>query len=246
MAITKNKPKLDVKIITMISNIIVISCAVIVTILSYVITYRYPVSDLTGIIQSYYDNRSIHIAESMLNLLMGVFVIPSMIGIVIFLYSKIADKKRKWLISPLITSILGAGLVVALYILKIVIIYKFVPRYIADPGNTELTNQFTNLIRIIEQLSAVVFVLLYSLGVGVIGIISISSSETKGTFPWLAILTGVLALGKIGYFLNTGFGSALALAASMGVIAYFFWLGGLVPTLNLARKEDKMNYYVES
>lgn len=236
------RSKFDSKLITMITNIIVILCAIVVTVLSYVISYRYPVGDLAGIIQSYFDNRSIHTAESMINLLMGVFVIPSMIGIIIYLYTKITKKFRKWLILPLITSILGAGLVVVLYILKLVIIYKFVPNYIANPGSTELETQFINMTRLIEQLSAVVFILLYTIGVGSIGIITIRSAELKGTFPWLGILTGVLALGKIGYFLDTQLGAALALAASMGVITFFFWLGGLVPTLNEARKEAKMNF----
>ncbi len=246
MSNINKKPKLDFKLITMITNIIIILCAIVVIVLSYVISYRYPIEDLISIIQSYYDNRLIHTAESVFNLLMGIFIIPSMIGIFIYLYSRITVKYRNWLILPLVTSILGACLVVALYIFKLVIIYQFVPNYIANLGSTELEAQFLRMTIIIEQLSAVVFVLLYTLGVGSIGVITIRSAEARGTFPWLAILTGILALGKIGYFLDTQLGAALALAASMGVITFFFWLGGLIPTLNEARKEDKMQYVEES
>ncbi|NHJ48795.1 MAG: hypothetical protein FK733_13510 [Asgard group archaeon] len=245
MSIIRNSSKIDTKLTTMITSSIVIICSIVVIILSYVIAYKHPVQNYNELIGSYFDSRMIHSTETFFNLLMALFIIPSMIGIILFLRTKINPKLKNWLLLPLVSSVLGAALVVALYCVKIMIIYKLVPDIINNPSDTSLVDQFLNLATLTDQLSALAFILLYTIGTGALGIFTLRISISGGNLSWLAIATGILALGKIGYFIDSVFGSALTLAASMGVIAYFVWLGGFVSILFQARKESKMDKMVE-
>jgi hypothetical protein len=243
MASVELKKAFDTKLLAIITSSIVITCSILVIILSYIISYKYTVTDYLQLINSYYNNRMIYTSETIFNLLMALFIIPSMIGIISYLTTKILEKAQKWLLIPLLASILGAGLVVILYCFKFVILFKIVPNYYTiDPIPVQ---SFVELVKISDKLSTLAFYLLYTVGVGILGIITLRTSSTKNNVSWLAIITGILALGKVGNFIDTAFGAGLSLAASMGVVAFFIWLALFIVILYNARKEDEMDELVE-
>ncbi|MHA1212466.1 MAG: hypothetical protein ACTSSH_08400 [Candidatus Heimdallarchaeota archaeon] len=239
------KRKFDFNYVAIISCAIVFICSIATIIISYILSYKYPVEDYIDVIISFDVQSGIHTTETLFNLIMGAFIIPSCIGIFIYLWKNIHNKIKKLLILPLITSLIGAGFVIALYSVKLMMIFKIAPDYNTGINEAENLALFTQLVNISDILSLVAYILLYTLGTGIFGVITLRTASVRGNISWLAIASGVLALGKIGYFLQSTAGAVFSLAASMGAILYFFWIASFAFVLYQAIKENKMNYEIE-
>jgi len=171
---------------------------------------------------------------------MGVTLFPAFLGIFFFLREEIGGKIKPLLFFPLIATIIGALLVVGLYSLKFYLIFSVATNYMAATNKEPILNYFLSLTRISDILSVIVYILVYTLGAGMTSILTIKTNAVKPNISWLGILTGVLALGKIGYFLENTAGYVLSFAASLGAIMYFIWLIYYFTLLINYRKEMQL------
>ena len=232
--------KRKITILSIISIGAVVLCSILTIILSYILSYRYQLTSYEEVLISFATNRWIHSAETMINLFMGVTLFPAFLGIFFFLREEIGGKSKPLLFFPLIATIIGALLVVGLYSLKFYLIFSVATNYMAATNKEPILNYFLSLTRISDILSVIVYILVYTLGAGMTSILTIKTNAVKPNISWLGILTGVLALGKIGYFLENTAGYVLSFAASLGAIMYFIWLIYYFTLLINYRKEMQL------
>ncbi|HUT80264.1 MAG TPA: hypothetical protein VMZ29_03600 [Candidatus Bathyarchaeia archaeon] len=232
--------KIKLNIAGIISCAIVFLCSVTTIIISFILTYKYQWQTYEEVIAGFTDYLFIHTMDTTFNLIMGVFILPASITIFLYLRKNIIDKKSRYLVLiPLIASIIGSGFVIGIYSIKYYILYNVVPAYNASSDPSAIFNQFLSLIQLTNILSLIAFLLVYTLGAGIFGFISFRSAGIKSNVSWLAMASGVLALAKIGYFLENTAGAVFSLAAQMGSILYFFWLVGFIFVFRENIKEIK-------
>lgn len=228
-------------IIGSISAIIATICTIAVIAISFLLTNRIQNPDIESVIIMINDNPTLNLLEAIFGILSGVFIIPAAIGFLFFLRTKIDERKQKILILPTITFILGSGLLIALYAIKINIIYELAPNFVAaiEPEKTVLLNQFNKLDLITDIIQAIAYIFIYTLGAGTCGLLIVKIEELKGTLGWTAISSGVFALFVFGLFLDGTFGVILQLGAQIGSIMFFFWLISMAYAILFLIREEK-------
>ncbi len=233
--------------ITLISIIIVVSSMIATIILSFVITYKYPSANYVELLQNYFVFNHIHTFDTILNIIQGIFIIPSIIGVLLLFRSKVDEKIKNWLVVPTITTILGSLLLISLVFLKFKIIFQLAPEYniAAGEAKDEIFAIFENWVKVIFILQVVAYVLIFSLGAGIFGIASFKYQVTKETQTWLALLCGILGLCEVGVFILGTAGSVFTFLASIASILFFFWLGGMGLAVIQRIKEKKLEFTEE-
>ncbi|MBN1328288.1 MAG: hypothetical protein JXA54_02330 [Candidatus Heimdallarchaeota archaeon] len=238
--------RIRLNIAGIISCAIVFLCSITTIIISFILTYKYQWETYEEAIAGFTDYLFIHTVDTTFNLIMGIFIIPASIFIFLYLRNNIFDKKFKYiLLIPLISSLIGSGFVIGIYSIKYYILYDIVPAYNIASDPTAIFNQFLNLIQITNILSLVAFILIYTLGAGLFGFISFRTAVIKGNVSWLAMASGILALGKIAFFLENTAGAVFSLVAQMGSILYFFWIASFIIVFKENIKEVKDQMHME-
>jgi len=238
--------RIRLNIAGIISCAIVFLCSVTTIVISFILTYKYQWETYEEAIAGFTDYLSIHTIDTTFNMVMGVFIIPTSITIFLFLRKNLFSKKNKnLLLIPLLSSIIGSGFVIGIYSIKYYILYYIVPAYNAASDPTVIFNQFLEVIQLTNILSLVAFILIYTLGAGLFGLISLKSTLMKNNVSWMAIASAVLALAKIGFFVENTAGAVFSLLAQMGSILYFFWLAGFIFIFKENIKEIKTEIKME-
>ncbi len=236
-----NKSRETLTIIGAISAIIATICTIAVIALSFVMTNSIQTPGIEAYIVMINDLSTLNLLEAIFGIMSGVFIIPAAIGFLFFLRSKIDERKQKILILPTITFILGSGLLIALYIIKIKIIFELAPSFVAaiEPEKTQLLTQFNELNLIIDIIQSIAYIFVYTLGAGTYGLLIVKIDELKGTLGWTAISSGIFALLVFGLFIDGTFGVILQLGAQIGSIMFFFWLISMAYAILFLRREAK-------
>lgn len=209
--------------------------------MSFVITRRYSAEDFSELLTNYATFKMIYASESIISLVNSVFIVPAIIVVFINLYSKIKPNVKNWLILPTAATVLGAILLICLIIVKLLLIFKTAPDYVAaiEPTKSEILAIFENRVGYLSIFQVIAYLLLFTVGTGGFGILSFKYQLTKETSTWLAIFTAILGLGEIGVFIPGGFGSVLIFMASIASILYFFWFISIIFVIRQNMKEDK-------
>ena len=225
---TQLKRKNNFQIISIIFGSLAIICAIAIIVLSYLISLSVTQTDYDSILHSYFYERPIFTCETIFYILNGIFMILTMFGIYSYFKNNITVKPRINLIIPLIFTVLGYLIIIALYILKMVILFQIAPNYIN--GTITEKEEIILLIGKIDLaadiMSIVASVSIYSIGTIIFGIILLQILEFNRALIWAAIASGILSIGVFGN-LFTGTGSAVLLfIAQIGTFLFYFWLIG--------------------
>lgn len=236
-----NKNRETLTVIGAVSAIIATTCTIALITISFLITNKIQTPDIEAYITMINENPTLNLMEAIFGILGGAFVIPASIGFLFFLKIKIDERKRKILILPTITLILGSVLLIALYSIKINIIYELAPSFVAaiEPEKTQILTQFNDLNLVTDILQSIAYVFIYTLGAGTYGLLTIKIVELKGTIGWSAITSGVFALGVFGIFIDGTFGAILHFGAQIGAIMFFFWLISMAYAILFLKREAK-------
>ena len=218
------------QIISVIFGSVAILSAIAIIIISYLISLNLTETDYDSILQSYFYNRAIFTSETIFYLLNGTFMIPTMFGIFLYLKKNSAVKTKINLIIPLIFAIFGYLIIIALYILKMVILFQIAPNYI----NGTITEK-EEIILLIDKIdltadimSIVASISIYTIGTIMFGVILLSFLEFNRALVWAAIASGVLSLGIFGSLLTGTGGTVLLFLAQIGTFLFYFWLIGVL------------------
>jgi len=236
-----NKNRETLTIIGSISAIIATICTITVIAISFIMTNSIQTPGIEAYIVMINDRSTLNLMEVIFGILSGIFIIPTAIGFLFFLRTKIDERKQKILILPTITFILGSGLLIALYAIKINIIYELAPSFVAaiEPEKTQLLTQFNELNLITDIIQAIAYVFIYTLGAGTYGLLIVKIEELRGTLGWTAISSAIFALLVFGLFVDSTFGVILQLGAQIGSIMFFFWLISMAYAILFLRREEK-------
>jgi len=230
-----------IEIIGAISAIITILCTVTTIILSS--TYR---EEITTTYAEYLvkvsNNHTIMKIETILSLTCGIFLIFAAIGLFFFLRRKLEETRKNYLLIPLISFIAGSLIIISIFTLRVYLVFYLVPKYVE--GNFIEQQYFLEkaktLVPITNVLSLFTHLVTFTLGAGSIGVLLYNKKIINDAFVWTALASGILSLGKIGYFATGSFGTALAFLASIGSIFFYFFLGEMTYVIfQDHRKENK-------
>lgn len=228
-------------IIGLVSICIVALCFISLMIMSFLITRRYNTTEYYELLTNYAYHKVIYSVESIISIVNSIFIIPATIGVFINLYSKMKENVRNWLIIPTAATIIGSLLLISLIIVKLLLIFKTAPIYVTAIGDTKIAilEFFENRVGYISIFQVIAYLLLFTIGTGIFGVLSFKYQLTKETSIWLAIFTAFLGLGQFGVFMPDNIGSVFIFLASIASILYFFWLGSIIFVIRQNMKEDK-------
>ncbi len=236
-----NKTRETLAIIGAISAIIATICTIAGIAMSFIMTNSIQTPNIEAYIIMINDKSTLNLLEAICGILSGAFIIPVAIGFMFFMRTKVDERKQKILLLPTITFILGSGLLIALFTMKINIIYNLAPSFVAaiEPEKTLLLAQFNKLNVIIDIIQAIAYVFIYTLGAGTYGLLIVRIEELRGTLGWTAISSAIFSLLVFGLFINGTFGIILQLGAKIGSIMFFFWLISMAYAILFLSREDK-------
>ena len=226
--------------IGLISIVIVVLCFSCILVMSFIITRRYVSEDYVELLVNYAYHKFIYTSESIISLVNSIFIILAVIAVFFNFYPKIKEGTRNWLLLPTFATILGASLLISLIIIKLKLILITSSDYVTavEPLKSQIFALFENRIRYLSIFQVIAYLLLFTVGTGVFGILSFKYQLTKETSTWLAIGTAILGLGELGVFIPSGFGSVLIFMASIASILYFFWYFSIIFVIRQNMKED--------
>ncbi|NHJ05828.1 MAG: hypothetical protein EAX90_13460 [Candidatus Heimdallarchaeota archaeon] len=225
-----DKNKKTIEFLGVVFGALAVLCAIAIIVISYLISLNVTQTDYDSILQAYFYERAIFTSETIFYLLNGLFMIPTIIGIYSHLRKNMIIKPKLNLLIPLITMILGYVLIIALYILKIVILFQIAPNYINGTivEKEEIILLITKIDLVADIMSIVASVLIYLIGAIIFGIILLQYIEFNRVLIWAAVASGILSLGIIGSLLEGTGGIVLLFLAQIGTFLFYFWLIGVL------------------
>ncbi|NHJ48830.1 MAG: hypothetical protein FK733_13685 [Asgard group archaeon] len=243
--VTKKK---IVDILGIVSIAIVVLSSISYIVMSFVITRKYPAEDYSELLTNYANFKMVYSSESIIFLVNSIFISFAIVMIFIIFYSKIEQSVKKWLILPTVTSIIGTLILISLIVVKLLLIATMAPDYVSaiEPMKSYILARFENVIEYLTIFQLIAFLLIYTIGTGVFGILSLKYKITKGSSAWLAIVTAILGLGEFGVFIPIGFGDVLILLRSIAFILYFIWLGSILIMIRQNMEKHKVKKVVST
>ena len=165
-------------------------------------------------------------ADGWFGLLGTVFTIPATLGYYQFLKNKEEehDEKNKLLWLPVVIMFVGLAFLCEAYMITLAVSYKIAPLYMEATDPAPFVAVASGLFAYQKFLFVVSSVLTFTIGLGGISLIALSSPKTPKWLDWIGIVCGILGLGWIGTLASGVAGKIFLVVIIANFATFMVWV----------------------